>query len=290
VNQARDPTLSDALRYAEDQLRSSPEFAQLDEVRREARAVLSLAARISAADIYANAERIVDGPAWERLCAIVQRRCAGEPLAYIEGLRGFHAIELRVDRNVLVPRPETELIVDAVLERAPSGACSVADLGTGSGAIVLAIAHARPDARVTGSDVSVAALATARANARRLGHEIEWVESDWFMRLSGRMFDFLCCNPPYIPSADPHLEQLQHEPRLALDGGADGLDAIRTVLASAGDHLAPGGRLLLEHGYDQAQDVALIAKAAGLARERVLCDLAGHQRVSVFIESEPGRG
>ncbi len=294
MSQVKTATLADALRYAEDQLQLSAEFAGRSELRSElkseARSVLSLAAKLSAAELYANAPGVVDGHAWERLRAIVQRRRSGEPLAYIEGVRGFHAIELKVDRSVLVPRPETEIIVDAVLERAPSKTFTVADLGTGSGAIALALAHALPDAQVLGTDISAAALETAAANARRLGQAVEWLESDWFTQLDGRAFDFICCNPPYVRSSDPHLELLHHEPQLALDGGPDGLAAIRAVLAGARDHLSPAGRLLLEHGYDQAADVSSLGYTAGLARECVVRDLAGHERVSVFVSSGPGLG
>lgn len=275
-------TLAAALEYAERQLQLSAQFAGRGELRNEARAVLRLAAGVNSTDIFANADSVLDARAWDRVRAIVKRRCAGEPLAYIEGVRGFHAIELRVDRNVLVPRPETEIIVEAVLELAPAAAFTVADLGTGSGAIALALAYARRDAQVVGVDISKAALDVARRNCSALGLDVEWIESDWFSRLGGRRFDFVCCNPPYVRSDDHHLDDLRHEPLLALDGGGDGLEAIREVLARGADHLNPGGRFLLEHGFDQSAEVAGIGTDGGLRLTNTLRDLAGHERVSIF--------
>lgn len=276
-------TIAAALAYAEAQLqRGAAAFDAPDELRSEAHALLRFAAGLSAARIFADPQHVLDAAAWARLRQAVQRRSAGEPLAYIEGMRGFHAIELAVDSNVLVPRPETELIVDAVLERAPTSDFALVDLGTGSGAIALAVAHARAKARVVGVDRSAAALEVARGNAERLGLNVEWIESDWFAALGDRRFDFICCNPPYIRSSDPHLAQLRHEPLRALDGGADGLADIRRVFAGAAQHLRPGGSLLLEHGFDQAAEVAVIAAAAGMQRAQSLRDLAGHERAGLF--------
>ncbi len=288
MNAVESATLADALQYTEDRLhrRLAAQFAGPGELRSEARAVLAVAAGISSAMLYCAPDTVLDARAWERLRTIVQRRCDGEPLAYIEGVRGFHAIELQVDRHVLVPRPETELIVEAVIERAPSTEFAVADLGTGSGAIALALAHACRNARVVGVDISTAALDIARANGRRLALDVEWIASDWLEGLGGRRFEFICCNPPYIRSRDPHLEQLRHEPQIALDGGEDGLASIRRVIAACGTHLSPGGRLLLEHGFDQAAAVAQLGRAAGLQRAEILRDLAGHERVSIFMAAE----
>ena len=172
-----------------------------------------------------------------------RRRLDGEPLAYIRGRKDFHAISLRVTRDALIPRPETECLVDAALAMIDARLdCSVLDLGTGSGAIALAIKRAQPSAAVTAVDGSAGALAVARANARALGLEIRCLESDWFAGLGAQRFDLVVCNPPYVRSGDPVLDgALRHEPRQALDGGSDGLDAIRLVLSEAPAHLAAGG-------------------------------------------------
>lgn len=284
------PTLAEALEFAESRLAAGLPGAFDDpaELRSEARALLRFAVGLSDAQIYADPGRRLGNSAWARFRAIVARRAAGEPFAYIEECRGFHAIDLHVGPSVLIPRPETEIIVDTVIALAPPASFSVVDLGTGSGAIALGIAHARPDARVVAVDISLAALAIAGSNAVRLGLTIECVESDWFERVQPQRFDFVCCNPPYVRSDDPHLEQLHYEPRLALDGGTDGLREIARMLAVAPAYLAPGGTLLIEHGYDQAAAVANIAADAGLRRLRTIRDLGDHERVSVFRGGDAG--
>lgn len=248
----------------------------------EARALLRAAAGLSDAQIFGDRERALSRDVWSRLHSIVARRAAGEPLAYIERVRGFHAIELQVNSDVLVPRPETELVVDFVVEHAPSRRFAVLDLGTGSGAIALAIATACAQARVTAVDVSDSALQVARTNAVTLGLAVDFVQSDWLAAVPPGRFDFICCNPPYVASGDPHLEQLRFEPRLALDGGDDGLHEIRRVAAASASWLAVGGRFVLEHGYDQAAQVGEVGIAAGLQVLQVLRDLGGHDRVTVF--------
>lgn len=252
------------------------------ELRNEARAVLRVAANINDAQIFGDSGELIDESRWERLQAVVRRRCAGEPLAYIEGIRGFHKLDLQVNRDVLVPRPETELIVDSLLELAPATEFSMLDAGTGSGAIALAVANERPDAHVVATDISPAALQVAQRNGSAHNLTIEWIESDWYAKLTGRRFDFICSNPPYICRNDPHFSQLRHEPTIALDGGSDGLDAVRQVLHGCPEHLNHGGRLLLEHGHDQATQVASIATDTSLQRVDLLRDLGGHERVSVF--------
>ncbi|MGD8808392.1 MAG: peptide chain release factor N(5)-glutamine methyltransferase [Gammaproteobacteria bacterium] len=277
-------TISQALEYAEQHLlQRLPElFQERAAGRAEARALLRLAARCGDARIYAYPDEVLPEPELECFRGLVERRGAGEPLAYLAGTRGFHAIDLHVDARVLVPRPETELIVEAVFDLASTAPFSLADLGTGSGAIALAVANRRADATITGIDISPAALAVASRNATALGHDIEWIESDWFSGLGPRRFDFVCCNPPYVRTHDAHFAQLGHEPRIALDGGPDGLTEIRRVLERAADFLEPAGTVLLEHGYDQARDVARIGGGAGLRLQRVIRDLGGHPRVSQF--------
>ena len=184
---------------------------------------------------------------------------------------------------MLVPRPETEHLVDAALARLEGVASpAVLDLGTGSGAIALAIKAERPDATVVGADASLDALEAARANGERLGLDVEWVRSDWLAALGERTFDAILCNPPYVESGDPHLDELAHEPRAALDGGPDGLDSIRAVLRGAPGRLSPGGVLILEHGSGQQADVIALAARAGFDTAEAGRDLAGCDRYVVL--------
>lgn len=209
----------------------------------------------------------------------VRRRADGVPLAYLVGEREFHGLVLTVTPAVLVPRPETEGLVDWALEVAPPGATAV-DLGTGSGAIALALRHRRPDLRVTATDASAAALAIARANAQRLALAVEFDEGDWWAPLAGRRFDLAVSNPPYIAGADAHLAALAHEPRGALTPEGDGLAALRRIVGGAAAHLAPGGWLLLEHGFDQAAAVQALLLDAGFTAVGTRTDLAGLPRCS----------
>lgn len=212
--------------------------------------------------------------------ALCERRASGEPLAYIVGHKEFHGLDLLVDRRVLVPRPDTETLVDWAIELAqPLDAPRVLDLGTGSGAIALAIKHAIPHAAVEGSDSSRDALDVARSNAKRLGLAVEFREADWLDRASGR-YDLVVSNPPYVAAGDPHLPALRHEPLAALASGSDGLDAIRAIVAQAPPRLATGGWLLLEHGHDQARAVRELLAHAGFAYVASRRDLAGIERVT----------
>lgn len=211
---------------------------------------------------------------------LCQRRLGGEPVAYLTGSKAFYGLELHVDARVLDPRPDTETLVDWALEvLALFTAPRVLDLGTGSGAIALALQKERPDARVLAVDASSDALAVAQANAQRLGLPVQFRHGHWMEGLEGA-FDAIVSNPPYIPAADPHLAALQHEPLQALASGADGLDDIRTLIAQAPAHLAPGGWLLLEHGHDQAPAVCALLQAAGLQAVQTRKDLAGIVRCS----------
>ena len=210
--------------------------------------------------------------------ALCQRRLAGEPVAYLTGRKEFYGLPLQVDARVLDPRPDTETLVDWALEViAPLASPRVVDLGTGSGAIALALQSQRTDARVLAVDASADALAVARANAERLGLPVQFHQADWLAGVEGP-FDAIVSNPPYIPSADPHLAALTHEPLQALASGADGLDDIRTIVAQAPTHLRPGGWLLLEHGYDQAEAVQALLAARGFAQVQSRNDLAGIAR------------
>jgi release factor glutamine methyltransferase len=216
--------------------------------------------------------------------ALLQRRLAGEPLAYILGEREFFGLSFKVTPATLIPRPDTELLVEQALQRIPTGqACRVLDLGAGSGAIALSIAHARPRVEVTAVDASAEALAVARENAARLGvRNAAFLHGDWYAPLGEQKFDLIVSNPPYVASGDPHLQQgdLRFEPMTALASGADGLADIRRIVANATRHLEKGGWLLLEHGYDQAQAVRELLRGVGMAEVFSARDLAGIERVS----------
>jgi release factor glutamine methyltransferase len=233
--------------------------------------------------LYAHGDDPVDEAAREACERLVARRAAGEPVAYITGHRGFWRFDLRVTPDTLVPRPETELLVELALERLPEGKpLRIADLGTGSGAIALALAHERPAARVVAVDASAAALEVARGNARALGiGNVEFREGDWLQPLAGETFDLVASNPPYIAVGDPHLDDLRHEPALALSSGADGLDAIRTIVRDAPPRLVAGGWLLLEHGLDQGAAVRALLSAAGYADVSTARDLEQRDRVTL---------
>jgi release factor glutamine methyltransferase len=208
------------------------------------------------------------------------RRLAGEPVAYLLGTKEFHGLGLAVDARVLVPRPDTETLVDWALQcLARRAAPRVLDLGTGSGAIALAIAHARPDAQVTAVDVSADALVVAEANARRLGLAVRFAQADW-LDGAATNHDLIVSNPPYIAQGDPHLAALGHEPRSALVSGADGLDDIRRIVAAAPQHLQGDGWLLLEHGHEQAPAVRALLAAANFREVQSRNDLAGIARCS----------
>lgn len=217
----------------------------------------------------------------DRFQALCARRLNGEPVAYLTGRKAFHGLELAVDARVLDPRDDTETLVDWALTLLPAHVpCRVLDLGTGSGAIALALAHARPQADVWAVDASADALAVAAANARRLGLPVTLRHGDWLAPVAGQRFDLIVSNPPYIAEGDPHLPALAHEPRLALTSGPDGLEALRAITAAAPAHLAPGGWLLLEHGWDQAAAVHALLATHGFGRVQSRHDLAGIARCS----------
>ena len=222
------------------------------------------------------------GPAAPLWADWLQRRVAGEPLAYLLGEKEFHGLMLEVTPAVLVPRPETELLVDwagELLADVP-GDAAVADLGTGSGAIALAIKHAHPGSRVVATDASADALAVAARNARRHAVDVELLEASWWRGLDGRRFAVVVANPPYVAEADAALQALRHEPRSALTPGGDGLAALREIVAGAPAHLEDGGWLLLEHGFDQAAAVAGLLADAGFRAIETRRDLTGHPRAT----------
>jgi release factor glutamine methyltransferase len=280
-----------------------------DDARREAEILLAHVLDASRASLIAHTGGAIGESQRAAFDALIERRARGEPVAYLTGTRGFHSLELRVTRDVLIPRPETELLVELALarmlasspdeaERNPrlratsSTDCAAArlhsgyaavDLGTGSGAIALAIARARPDARVLATDASEAALAVARDNAQRLHlTNVDFRQGDWCASLGDARFDLIVSNPPYIAEHDPHLREgdLRFEPRGALASGPDGLDAIRSIVRDVPTHLRPGGWLMFEHGFEQgpaARELLMAHDYTGVFTER---DLAGCERVS----------
>jgi len=219
--------------------------------------------------------------------AALQRRLAGEPMAYITGRKEFYGLTLAIDERVLDPRADTETLVEWALAVLPAPSSQpqslrILDLGTGSGAIALALQHARPDAQVWAVDASEAALSVARANAAHLKLAVQFIVSDWFAQVAEveGVFDLIVSNPPYIAESDPHLAALRHEPLQALASGPDGLADQRRIVSAAQKHLSPGGWLLLEHGFDQAEAVRILLAQAGFSQVQSQTDLAGHARCS----------
>lgn len=249
----------------------------------EARMLFERVSGKTRAGLIAHADEAAGPEAEQAFAALAERRRLGEPIAYILGEREFYGLELQVTPAVLIPRPETELLVELALERIPvNAAARVLDLGTGSGAIAVALAKARPQARLTAVDVDYAALTVARGNTRRHRVSVRFFCGDWFGALPGERFDLIVSNPPYVAAADPHLAvgDLRFEPQRALVGGADGLDCIRAIVAKAHAHLQHGAWLLFEHGYDQAEACRALLQAQGYQEVQSWPDLAGIARVS----------
>ena len=252
----------------------------------DAQALLAHALAVDRSWLIAHATDPLAAADVERFVALARRRRDGEPVAYLTGRRDFWGLALAVDRAVLIPRPETETLVECALERLPDDRrVRVLDLGTGSGAVALAIARERPLAEVWGTDRSTAALALARANGERMKlANVRWLQSDWYGEVGeerGR-FDLIASNPPYVAEGDPHLREgdLRFEPVAALVAGRDGLDALRVVIGGARDRLAPGGFIVVEHGYDQADAVRELLRRAGFVDLASRRDLAGIPRVA----------
>jgi release factor glutamine methyltransferase len=249
----------------------------------DARALLRAALRASAAYLAAHPEQALTEIESQRYRTWVERRRNGEPVAYITGEREFYSLALKVTPAVLIPRPETELLVETALELVGADApAHVLDLATGSGCVAVAIGRHRARARVTATDISRGALAVASSNAEAQGVDIEFIESDWFTALSGRRFDLIVANPPYVAEGDPHLDSgdLRFEPRNALVAGPDGLACIGSIVARADAHLVPGGWLLFEHGYDQAARCRNLLQRTGFEQVISKRDLAGIERIS----------
>jgi release factor glutamine methyltransferase len=247
----------------------------------ENRILLCHALGLSRVALITQSERTLTAEEAERLAAVVQRRQFGEPIAYIVGHREFFGLDFQVNDSVLIPRPDTEVLVEMALERLPQHG-RLLDMGTGSGAIAVSVAHTRPDASVTALDFSGAALDVARANANAHGVQVRFLRSDWFSNLDDERFAVIVSNPPYIAASDEHLGRgdLRFEPNMALTDQSDGLSALRVIIGGAARHLERDGWLLLEHGYDQAAQVRELLEAHGYADVQSWQDLAGIERVS----------
>lgn len=254
------------------------------EARHEAEILLCHVLERDRAWLFTHSDVVPDAIQHERFNELITARRRGEPVAYLIGTRGFWTLDLGVTADVLIPRPETELLVELALQRIPLDAeFHVADLGTGSGAIALAIARERPRAHVLATDASAAALAVASTNAKQLEiSNVEFVQGDWCAAFGSRSFDLIVSNPPYIAAGDQHLDQgdLRFEPTSALASGVDGLDAIRSIVESAPMHLTRGGWLLIEHGFDQAVQVRTILQQRRFTEAQMWKDIADHDRVS----------
>lgn len=263
-----------------------------EEGRAEAELLLAEVLGVGRSWLFAHPEVVLSPSAAAAFAALVAARQGGQPVAYLTGRRGFWAFDLAVDRHTLIPRPETERLVALALERLPDGPpLNLLDLGTGSGAIALALAHERPGARVVAVERSAGAAAVARRNAEALGlaARVEVREGDWFLPVAGERFDLIASNPPYIEHDDPHLDQgdLRFEPRTALASGADGLDDLRVIASAAPRHLRPGGWLLLEHGWRQGDAVRTLLAAAGLLDVQTAVDWEYRERVTLGRAPSP---
>jgi len=272
-------TLHELLCDAETQL-----GGQRDDARLDAEVLLAFTLGKPRSHLHAWPEQVMDAAQVALFEALVARRATGEPVAHLTGTREFWSLELSVTPDTLIPRPESELLVECALRCIPTDAAlAIADLGTGSGAIALAIARERPNCHVVATDVSPAALTVARANAERhaIGN-VAFRTGDWCAVLGDSRYAVIVSNPPYIRTDDPHLTEgdVRFEPRTALTPGPDGLEAIRLIVAQAHVHLSPGGWLLLEHGYDQSTAVTELLRAHGYHDVADHSDLAGHGRVA----------
>ena len=250
----------------------------------DARMLLQSALKVNHAHLIAHPDQVLTPDQEQEFNAFTSRRVNGEPIAYLVGEREFYSLRFKVTPAVLIPRPETELLVDQALERIPTrGPSKVLDLGTGSGAVAIAIAKHRPLASIIAVDFSDDALMVARMNAKyHDATNVCIVAGDWYTGVAGEEFDLIVSNPPYVADGDPHLGQgdLRFEPRTALVAGTDGLDCVRRIIDSAADHLIRGGWLLLEHGYDQSEACCQLLRGAGFGEVFSCSDLAGVMRVS----------
>jgi release factor glutamine methyltransferase len=279
--------LSKALAYGKSRLIDSSGTPGLD-----AEVLLMFVLRRERAYLRTWPERRLDDDQAEAFCTLIDRRAGGEPIAYLTGQREFWSRTFHVGPDVLIPRPDTELLVDLALTAIPPDReTDILELGTGSGIIAITLAAERPQARILATDLSLPALVTARANASRLGcSNLSFAHGNWFAAVGGQYrFDLIVSNPPYIAEQDPHLKQgdLRFEPAMALSSGPEGLDALRQIGEGARAHLKPGAHLILEHGYDQAQPLGGILDHLGYSDIAHHHDLQGHLRATVARYDHP---
>ena len=255
----------------------------VDEARIEVQCLLQAVLNVNRAYLMTYPERVLDADVLQRYRELFERRLQGEPVAYLLGEREFFGHAFKVTKDTLIPRPDTELLVELALQRILSQPVRrVLDMGTGSGAIAISIAHERPEIEVVALDASEAALGVAAENAETLGvRNLRFLKSDWYAAIGSERFDLIVSNPPYVEENDPHLRDLSFEPLGALVSGRDGLDDIRRIVMDALSHLHPGGWLMLEHGYDQAARVRDLLRQEGLLEVSSACDLSGVERVSM---------
>lgn len=281
------PRVGQALRTLRARLAENPDSA--DPAAQEAEWLLAHVLGWPRSRLWSHAETPLSIAQWDQLAALASRRLTGEPLAYLTGQTGFHALTLAVSPATLIPRPETELLVETALALTLPAAARVADLGTGSGAIALALAAERPHWQVVAVDRSAAALLVACANAEHLGlaARVHCVQADWCAPLAPGGYDLIVANPPYLAADDPHLPALRHEPRSALVAGPTGLEDLARIIHEAAACLAPEGWLLLEHGWDQGRAVQDMLTAAGYREVARRQDFAGHDRIGLGRRPHP---
>lgn len=254
-----------------------------DQPAQEARWLMTHSLGLSSTELLANPQQVLTPAEKMQLQTLLDKRISGVPLAYCLGEWSFYGLDLVVNEAVLIPRPDSELLVSLVLTGSRSdGSLQLLDLGTGSGALALVLARERPQAKVFAVEQSPEALALARLNSDRSGvKNIQWLQGDWYAPLDPTLlFDAIISNPPYLASDDPHLADLQHEPRTALVAGPTGLECLEHIILGAHSRLRPGGRILLEHGYEQAAAVSRLLHEHGFQQIQTHCDLAGRERVS----------
>jgi len=276
-------TVSESLRWAEGVLAQSSEPALLESCKIDSQWLLSHLLQRNSAWLRSWPEHELNDEQWAQYQQLIERRLAGEPVAYLVGQQGFWTFELKVTPDTLVPRPDTELLVEQALALALPADAAVVDLGTGTGAIALALASERPQWSVAGCDIHAATLQVACDNAQALALPVRFVESCWLSAFSGKRFHLIVSNPPYIENADQHLDGVgvRYEPRRALASGADGLDDIRQIVQQAPLHLHPAGWLVLEHGYNQGAAVRELLQRTGFTQVRTEQDLADNDRVTL---------